>query len=264
LNPQWLAALAASSNQAPLRPRVPLLWGSHVIGSVEPDYLSQVSVPPVALERQGDGDALCWRVPGDLTLALASIAMALLGTRVGRVAQQWRNEQLAVRDAQGRQLATVERGVVRPLGIATRAVHLVGRATDGRFWLQQRALNKANDPGLWDTLMGGMVSAQDSVASALVRETWEEAGLRLNALEQVAWGGRVDLRKPCSDDAAGYVVEQTDWYHCTVPDGMQPLNQDGEVEQFELLARRELIAKLQRNEFTTEAALILVAALSFP
>jgi len=27
------------------------------------------------------------------------------------------------------------------------------------IWVQQRALDKANDPGLWDTLMGGMVSA---------------------------------------------------------------------------------------------------------
>ena len=72
-------------------------------------------------------------------------------------------------------IGQVERGAVRPLGIATQAVHLVGHAADGRIWVQQRALNKANDPGLWDTLMGGMVSAADTVATALVRETWEEA-----------------------------------------------------------------------------------------
>ena len=240
-----------------------------MIGSVEPDYLSQIyiqrsSVLPEVLQREQSSKGLHWCVRGDLTLALAHIAQGLRQAQVGSVVQQWRNEQLAVCDAQGQQLATVERGVVRPLGIATRAVHLVGRAPDGRFWLQQRALSKANDPGLWDTLMGGMVSARDTVQTALERETWEEAGLRLTALEQVRWGGRVDLRKPCSDDAAGYVVEQTDWYHCSVPEGMQPVNQDGEVEQFLLLDKRELIAKLQRDEFTTEAALILVAALHLP
>ena len=33
-------------------------------------------------------------------------------------------------------------------------MHLVGETSDGHFWVQQRALNKANDPGQWDTLMG--------------------------------------------------------------------------------------------------------------
>ena len=151
---------------------------------------------------------------------------------------------------------------MRPLGIATQAVHLVGRAPDGRVWVQQRSLDKANDPGLWDTLMGGMVSAQDSIESALRRESWEEAGLRLENVADLQRGGEVVLRKPSSDGAdAGYVVERVDWYRCTVPDGLQPLNQDGEVAQFALLEPAELAQRLQRNEFTTEAALVLLAAL---
>ena len=59
----------------------------------------------------------------------------------------------------------------------------------------------------------------------------------------------------------GYMVEGTDWYHCTVPDGVVPVNQDGEVAQFLLLTPSELVARLHRNEFTLEAALVLVAAL---
>jgi 8-oxo-dGTP pyrophosphatase MutT (NUDIX family) len=181
---------------------------------------------------------------------------------VGRVRQHWRDEQLAVCDAQGQRIASVERGVVRPLGIATRAVHLVGCSSDGRFWVQQRSLDKANDPGLWDTLMGGMVSARDSLQSALARETWEEAGLRMDTLTELRLGGEVVLRKPSSDGAdAGYVSERVDWYRCTLPAGVQPLNQDGEVAQFALLEVPDLIERLQRDEFTTEAALILLCAL---
>jgi 8-oxo-dGTP pyrophosphatase MutT (NUDIX family) len=127
--------------------------------------------------------------------------------------------------------------------------------------VQQRALNKANDPGLWDTLMGGMVSAADTVATALVRETWEEAGLRVNDLQSVAPGGRVTLRRPTEPGSAGYMVEQIDWYRAVVPDGLEPVNQDGEVAQFALLDRAELLHRLAQNQFTTEAALILVAAL---
>jgi 8-oxo-dGTP pyrophosphatase MutT (NUDIX family) len=199
---------------------------------------------------------------GEATPALKALADALRELGLGRVRQHWRDEQLAVTDAQGQQIARVERGVCRPLGMATRAVHLVGRAKDGRFWVQQRSLEKANDPGLWDTLMGGMVSAQDSVESALARETWEEAGLRMDTLTELRRGGDVVLRKPSSDGAdAGYVVEWVDWYQCCVPDGVQPLNQDGEVAQFALLEVPDLIERLQRDEFTTEAALVLLAAL---
>jgi 8-oxo-dGTP pyrophosphatase MutT (NUDIX family) len=271
LDPQWLAALNASASQPPLRERFPFYLGPHRIGSVEADYLGEICLNSTSdgrdqLQKEEHPEGLRWRLSdvGGGTAALQRMAQALLAARVGCVPQQWRNEQLAVCDSQGQPLASVERALVRPLGIATRAVHLVGRGTDGRYWLQQRAFTKANDPGLWDTLMGGMVSASDTVQTALARETWEEAGIHLDALVNLRWGGQVELRKPSSEDRAGYVVEQSNWYHGTVPDQIQPQNQDGEVAQFELLDRRQLMERLQRNEFTTEAALILVAALRLP
>jgi hypothetical protein len=46
-----------------------------------------------------------------------------------------------------------------------------------------------------------------------------------------------------------------------VPEGLVPDNQDGEVEQFRLMETGELVAALQRGEFTTEAALILSDAM---
>ena len=145
-------------------------------------------------------------------------------------------------------------------------MHLRGRSPDGRIWVQQRALDKANAPGLWDTLMGGMVSAQDTVETALARETWEEAGLHLDALFAVKRGGRFTVRRPTGEpdndnDGMAYMVEETDWFQCTVPEGIVPVNQDGEVAQFLPLEPDELVARLHRNEFTLEAALVLVAAL---
>jgi len=267
VDPQWRAALLARANQLPLRRRMPLLWQQQVIGSVEADFFDplisrQASLARELLQLEHSGSGSHWHLLGDATPALNTLADALRALGVGRVRQHWRNEQLAVCDAQGQRIASVERGVCRPLGIATSAVHLVGCTSDGRFWVQQRSLDKANEPGLWDTLMGGMVSAQDSIESALARETWEEAGLRVDAMTELRRGGEVLLRKPSSDGAdAGYVVERVDWYRCTVPDGVQPINQDGEVAQFALLEVPDLIERLQRDEFTTEAALILECAL---
>ncbi|MES2954465.1 MAG: DUF4743 domain-containing protein [Pseudomonadota bacterium] len=264
MDPQWLEALRASGQLAPARLRLPLLVGDAVIGSVEPDFLSQIRLQPMPdgreqLSKTEHIDTPVWRLLGEPTAALGALALAL---REAGLAHAWRDEQLAVTDSQGRRIGTVERAVVRVLGITTAAVHLVGQAEDGRFWVQQRAWSKSNDPGMWDTLMGGMISGTDTLASALARETWEEAGLRLEALQGIVRGGHVDIRRPCDDGhGAGYVVERIDWYHCTVPDGQVPVNQDGEVEQFVLMDESEMLQKMHAGEFTSEAALIQAALL---
>ncbi len=192
----------------------------------------------------------------DVTTGLNQLAGVL---RDAGLAGAWRNEQLAVRNESGGQIGTVERGAVRPLGIATLAVHLVGQSPDGRFWVQQRAFDKPNDPGKWDTLMGGMVSSVDTVETALERETWEEAGLNIADLKNLRYGGRQSNCRPSSDGAAGYMQEFIEWYVATLPDGLMPINQDGEVAQFALIDQAHLLAGMERGEFTLEASLIMAS-----
>ncbi|WP_313295204.1 NUDIX hydrolase [Diaphorobacter sp.] len=259
--PAWLAQARTHAQRAPLAPRVPLWVAGYEVGSVEPQVLDGMAARgalPAPLQLQPD--AAGWRVdcaPAHATAALNALAHAL---REDGACGPWRNEQLAVCHAGGERIGTIERGAVRPLGIVTHAVHLVGHAPDGSIWVQQRAFNKPNNPGMWDTLMGGMVSAQDSLAQALARETWEEAGLRVDDLRDVRHGGHVDFAQPAEEeDNHGYMRERIDWFSATVPDGMAPENQDGEVERFERLPPDEVQARLARAEFTPEAALILAA-----
>lgn len=249
----WWQALQAAADQPPARPREPLRWQGRCIGSIEP-----AMVAAGALSRWVTRAHAGWEIAGeDLSGSLAAVAHAL---RDAGLVHAWRDEQLAVTDDTGTLLGTMERGAVRQLGIATQAVHLAGWAPDGRFWLQLRAFDKPNDPGKWDTLVGGMVPGGETAASALERETWEEAGLRLAQLQGVAHGGFVTLRKPSTEVAYGYVVERIDWYRCVVPEGRVPDNQDGEVERFEAMEAVEVARLLQAGEFTAEAALILQAA----
>ncbi|MGH6626787.1 MAG: NUDIX domain-containing protein [Burkholderiaceae bacterium] len=257
----WLERARAAADQPPLLPRVPLHAGAAVFGSAEPGMLDQMAAQSLSdglclLQKQEHG----WVVTGELTHSLAQLAQLM--RRLG-LSGPWRDELLAVTDERGRLLGSVERALVRPLGITTRAVHLVGRSPDGRHWVQQRAFNKANDPGLWDTLVGGMIGADETVESALERETAEEAGLRLSALGPLQYGARVSLRRPSNEVAAGlgYLVEHIDWYSATVPLEPAPSNQDGEVAQFALLTREALLERLARGEFTLEAGLILAGAL---
>ncbi|MBA2962495.1 MULTISPECIES: NUDIX domain-containing protein [Ramlibacter] len=257
----WLAGLRARLDRPPAQPRLPLRWRGHAIGSVEPQWVAGLhaaaptTVPLLrpAMDPAGPG----YLVDGaDLTTALQVLADAM---RAAGRAHAWRDEQLAVAGEDGAVLGSIERAAVRPLGIATRAVHLLGQAGSGH-WIQQRALDKPTDPGLWDTLMGGMVPARDAVAEALQRETWEEAGLRLDQLEDLQRGGAVLSRGPAGEVAGGYVVEVIDWYRARVPDGVAPVNQDGEVAQFRLVGDAELVRMLVADEFTLEAAGVFAAA----
>ena len=99
-----------------------------------------------------------------------------------------------------------------------------------------------------------------ALQDALARETREEAGLALAQLRDVRHGGRVAIRRPSGSGAAGgYTVEHVDWFQCTVPDGVVPVNQDGEVDEFRLMTGLEVLQRLHQNEFTLEAALVLCA-----
>jgi 8-oxo-dGTP pyrophosphatase MutT (NUDIX family) len=241
-----------------------LLLGGERVGSVDGQIFNKIGLQRLLDKRyqlsivEYEG-APAWALAADdATAALNDLALTL---RAAGRCGPWRDEQLAVCAADGRRLATVERGAARVLGLATQAVHLVGCTADGAaMWVQQRAHSKASNPGMWDTLMGGMVSAADSLQTAVARETWEEAGLRMAQLSGLRPGGQVRFALPSDEGGgAGYMVECIHWYQATVRAGATPDNQDGEVERFDCLAHGEVQARLAQGAFTPEAALVLAA-----
>ncbi|MFT4241529.1 MAG: NUDIX domain-containing protein [Acidovorax sp.] len=260
---RWLAEARQSARQPPARPRQPLVVVGHEVGSVEDGFLSQIGLQRLLDKRwqlSKNEQSWCLDVPPEAaTEALNALAAAL---HAQGLCGPWRNEQLAVCNPAGDVIGTVERGAVRVLGIATRAVHLVGLAPDGRMWVQKRSLTKPTDPGLWDTLMGGMVPAADSLHDALARETWEEAGLHVDALADLRHGGHVDFSRPSREGGgAGYMRERIDWFRAEVPHGMEPCNQDGEVERFDLLPMTAVREQVAQGLFTLEAGLVIAAFL---
>lgn len=266
LPPDWLLRARADARQPPRRARLLFFADGYPVGSVEPGVLDEIVLQSLldvryklSIQERFATPVWCLEAPhGELTAAFDALARAL---RALGHCGPWRNEQLAVCTAQGQCLGTIERGLVRVLGIATQAVHLVGLAPDGRMWVQQRAFDKPNNPGQWDTLMGGMVSAADTLHEALERETWEEAGLRLSALQNVVHGGHIDFERPSREGGgAGYMRERIDWFRALVPTGREPCNQDGEVARFELLPPETLRQWVEQRLFTQEATLVLAAS----
>ena len=202
-----------------------------------------------------DAQGRAWTVDGPADASLAAIARWLMQQPLGL---RWRDELLPLVDGDGRTLGGVERGVARVLGLRTFAVHLSGRAADGRFWVQQRAFDKATDPGRWDTLMGGQMAAGESIEATLERETAEEAGLGPAELTALARGPDVTVRRPVAE---GYMDERIAVFRAVLAEGAMPANRDGEVVRFACLEERRLRRRLAAGEFTLEATLILGAEL---
>jgi len=252
----WLERCRRAAASDPTRFRLPLFFAAggalSRIGSVEANTAERLRSAGLLLADGSTG----YRVIGDGDAALARIACWL---REEGLTAPWRDEALDVASDDGHVVGTIERAAVRVLGIRTRAVHLVGvRAGNGGIWVQQRAFDKATDPGQWDTLMGGQVGAGESIAATLRRETLEEAGLELDALGAILRAPSLTIRRPVAE---GYMIEDIEVFRALVPAGLDPVNRDGEVERFECLGQTELVARLAAGAFTLEAALILGAEL---
>jgi 8-oxo-dGTP pyrophosphatase MutT (NUDIX family) len=251
---EWLRRARAAADVPPLRPRRPLLLAvaperSEAIGSIEPAIADRIVRAGLALAASDAGYVVA--APADASLAAIARWLHDHG-----LAAPWRDELLAVSGSDGRALGSVERAVVRVLGLATEAVHLVGVASDDTTWVQLRASSKATDPGRWDTLMGGQVAAGESIAATLARETMEEAGLAIADLRDLERCPSITIRRPVAE---GYMVERIEVFRAVVPDGVVPVNRDGEVERFDRLDAAALLARLAAGAFTLEATLILGA-----
>lgn len=167
----------------------------------------------------------------------------------------WRDELLDV-CGEGQHLGVIERGGVRPLGILTQAVHLNAWSHDGGLWVQKRAAHKPSDPNKWDTLVGGLASANESLHVSLLRESEEEAGLvesQLQNLEPMRLITRMHRRLP-----EGYQVENVWVNDCVLDAATQPKNLDGEVSEIRCITIDEYIEMALSGLFTIEAELVIL------
>ncbi|GAA4332828.1 NUDIX domain-containing protein [Pigmentiphaga soli] len=223
-----------------------------VAGDVVPlllPFAEEIAVAPDAVHMlPGTGQPARAAVDG----LLARVAQALF--QAGRL-NGWRNELLDVEADDGTVLGVIERAAVRPLGIATHAVHLNAWTPDGRAWIARRAATKTTDPGKWDTLVGGLISAAETPEIALARESWEEAGLMPEHLAGGQRRGRFRVRRTLPE---GYQIENVTVVDVVLGPGVTPANQDGEVDLIRTVRCDEALAMIGRDEFTLEAALSLL------
>lgn len=233
------------------RPRVPFVVAGRRVGSVAVEHLAALRSLGEGLRVAAGGVRL---VADDATAALATINARL---RVAGLVQAWRDEVFALPDpADGSTLATMERAAARFWGTLTLGAHANGYVADtagrpGHLWIARRSPTKATDPGRLDNLVGGGVPWGQSPHETLVREAFEEAGLAPAEVQAARAGSVLRLAR---DIPEGFQHEWLHAYDLPLPPGRVPVNQDGEVAGFELLALPDALAAV--DEMTVDAALV--------
>jgi len=251
------ARLLARARQSPPRDWLPVVIAGREVGIASPEVASflATATPHFALL---DDRLLLADDEVDTATRTALLHDAALRLRDAGLLRGWRDERLDVRPDPGAPpVAVIERAACRTLGIATTAVHLNAFAADGGIWVARRAAHKQIDPGLLDNLVGGMVPAGEDERTALAREAMEEAGLDI-----AGWplhrGGRIRFTRPVPE---GFQVEDVKVFDATVPPAVQPRNLDGEVSEIACWPLSRVLAALEANAFTLEAALVTIDGL---
>ncbi len=130
------------------------------------------------------------------------------------------------------------------------------------MWIARRSPTKSIDPSLLDNLVGGGIATGQTVASTVIKEAWEEAGIPAHLAMLAEPAGTVDL---CREQPDGLQRETIFVHNLWLPDDFTPECLDGEVVDHRLVPLHDL-GDLIANEtgpdvVTVDASLVIVDCL---
>jgi 8-oxo-dGTP pyrophosphatase MutT (NUDIX family) len=172
----------------------------------------------------------------------------------------WRDEHYLISNDEGTPLFSVERSATALLGVLNLGVHLNGfvKRTDGIWlWMARRARNRPRYPGKLDQMVAGGMTAYQSPQQVMKRECQEEAGVPMTLAETLKSVGLVTL---CHHNSKGQLRREILYtYDLELPETFQPCNQDGEVEEFQLMPIAEVVRLVaETDEIKTNCNLVVL------
>ncbi len=248
--PGRLAAARAFRPHAYLR----LELGAEGIGWIRRDLATRLRAWPEVFDFGEASISLVVAPERDLTGAIAQVTRAL--AREGAI-RGWRGETCAIRAREGAAPAFhIERAATRFFGLRSSAAHLNGHTGEGaklRILIARRAVAKAIDAGLLDTLVAGGVPSGQDAWQTLLRESGEEAGIPAALAEQARPAG---VLRVCREAPEGLHSEILFVHDLALPTDFRPRNTDGEVSEFLSLEPQALLGRIAGGEMTVEAGLV--------
>ncbi len=247
---------------APPRRRYRPLWvGRNSIGWLDDARASRIAGFGDVFDVRDDGILL---QPGlnDAAAATAAFDRVARALAAENRLTAWRDERYPVVSAFGAEpFFLLERAAARFFGIHTYAAHvngLVRQASGMAIWFARRSPAKAIDPGLLDNLVGGGIAVGQSIATTVVKEAWEEAGIAGELARQAQPAGSVEIRREQPDGLQRETIYVHDLW---LPADFVPAGQDGEAVAHRLVSLPEaalLIANASGPDVVTADASLVV------
>ncbi|HKF74214.1 MAG TPA: DUF4743 domain-containing protein [Stellaceae bacterium] len=237
---------------------LPLFLGEDRVGLVRRDNAEVLRRFPRVIEVTSDSLRILPRKDGAaITAALDEVVEVLVAE--GLIAK-WRDEVFAITPRWGQApLFTVDRGAVSFFGVRAYGVHMNGyRRIRDRIWLWIGRRNplKLVAPGKLDNLVAGGIGGGLGALATLVKEAGEEASIpatviaKAHAVSAVTY--KMEVPQGLRDDVL-FV------YDLETPDDFEPLNTDGEIDEFMLMEAREALARVRdADDFKFNVSLILI------
>jgi len=229
--------------------RLPLMIGADVVGYVTPTFAVEL--------RAFAGFAVnAETVVVTDPAVLPEVAQIL----AGRGFYRFRREAFDVRARPGGAvLTTIDRGALPAFGVMAEGVHVNGlvRRADGlHLWVARRAANKPLDPGKFDHITAGGISAGMGPMDTLIKEAAEEAAIPA-ALAAAAV--KVSEISYAMDRPEGLRRDLLHCYDLALPESFVPRAADGEVESFELWPMARAVETVRATDaFKFNVNLVLI------
>jgi 8-oxo-dGTP pyrophosphatase MutT (NUDIX family) len=237
---------------------VPLRIDDADVGCVTDAWLARALEPPAPFELR-DGVLRLVSAPPTFAGRSAALAQWAERSRERWSLPGWRDERVVIRDERdARPLASIERALLRALGLPLRSVQAcawTGTAAGPLLWVARRSWDKPVDPGLLDALVGGGIAGFDEAQTTLWRECAEEAGIPWELARAARPAGSLELCYPAVYDGLPAVHrEHVALYDLELPPEFVPVSADGEHQEIVPMTPAEALASIEAGGWTREGA----------
>jgi isopentenyldiphosphate isomerase len=231
-------------NNADLSQFRPFYVADKRVGWIPHEFMARLAAWPNVFGVEATRVTLAPGLDDFFTLSDA-VEVPLRALASAGVISGWREEAYPVKANWGdAPLMQIERAACTKFGIRAWGVYMNGfvKRDDGtHMWVAHRAKDKPTCPGMLDNMVAGGQPIGISPHENLIKECWEEAGIpkAISALARP-----VSVVSYCQQTADGVKPNQMFCYDLEVPVDFTPVNEDGEVDRFELWPLEDVIASV--------------------
>lgn len=252
----FLDRIAECNRHDPSR-YVPFMIEDQAVGQVRRDHVKAIAAAP-GIETSDGMVSLSAQLKTNeqRTDALNRITRVMCARGV---CDRWRGEPYPVGLSFDHRLCEIERAGAELFGIKAYGIHLTGFVRDGdalSVWVPRRTMDRPTYPGELDNTVAGGQPAVLSITENLIKESEEEAAIPRALAEKARPVGTLSY---VVDGRVGLKREVIYNYDLELPPDFVPVNQDGEVEDFQLLPIEHVMEIVEStSDFKFNCALVLI------